>query len=60
MFLRITVKWDKESNVEHMWNGSPRGVCGSQSRGGKSAKGVWWNDVLKAVVERKEPASKDV
>ena len=31
-----------------------RGVWGSVRVGGKNLKNVWWNDMVKAAVERKE------
>ena len=33
-----------------------REVYGSLRAGGKNSKNVWWNDVVKPVVERKEAA----
>ena len=54
-------EWDKESNVEHMWEQkkwamveSTREVCESVSVGGKDQKSVWWNDVVKTSVERRK------
>ena len=39
---------------------SAREVCGSVKVGGKNPKNVWWNDVAKAEVERKEGAWKEI
>ena len=33
---------------------STREVCGQMRVGGDSQKNVWWSDVAKAAVERKE------
>ena len=39
---------------------SVREVCGSVRVGGMNPKNVWWNDVVKDGVERKEAAWKEV
>ena len=43
-----------------MMAGSPREVCGSERRREKNPKSMWWNDVVKAAVERKEAVWKKV
>ena len=55
------VEWDLENNVEHMWEQmkwsmveSARVVCGSVVVEGENPKSVWWNDLVKAAVKRKE------
>ena len=55
--------WDRDNNVEHMWEQvkrvmveSAREVCGSVRVGGKNPKSVWWNDEIKAAVKKKEAA----
>ena len=61
------VEWDRENNVEHMWEQvkramveSAREVCGSARVGGGNPKSVRWNDQANAAVERKEDAWKEV
>ena len=62
------VEWDKDNNVEHMWEQvkqaiveSAREVCGSVRIGGKNPKSVWWNDdEIKAVIRRKKAAWREV
>ena len=39
---------------------SAREVCGSVRMEGKNPKNVWWNDVVKDAVERKEAAWRSV
>ena len=39
---------------------STREVCSSKRVGGKSPNNVWWNNVVKPAVERKEAAWKEV
>ena len=39
---------------------SAREVCGSEKVRRKNPKNVWWNDMVKAAVERKEGAWKEV
>ena len=39
---------------------SAKEVCGSVRVGGKNPKNVWWNDEVKAAVNRKEVAWKEV
>ena len=55
---------DEGRNAEQMWEqvkcamvDSARKVCGSVKGDGKD---VWWNDMVKAAVERKEAAWKEV
>ena len=37
-----------------------RELCNSVRLGRKNPRSKWWNDVLKAAIERKEVARKDV
>ena len=39
---------------------SVREVCGLVRVGGKNPNSVWWNDMVKAAVRRKEVALKEV
>ena len=64
---RKRVEWDREINVEHMWEQvkraiveSAREVCGSVRAGGPNPKSFWWGHQVKAVVKRKEDAWKEV
>ena len=62
--LRIKrIEWDKEGNVEHVWEQvkrvmveTVREVCGSVR---KNPKCVWWNDVIKAAVKKKKAGCKE-
>ena len=61
------VEWDGINNVEHMWEWvkramveSTREVCGLVRVRGKTPKGVWWNDEIKAAVRKNEAAWKKV
>ena len=45
--------WEK---VKQVTVGSVREVCGSVGVGRENPKSVWWNDEVKAAVERKEAA----
>ena len=65
--LRGRVEWDRENNVEQMWEQvkrtmaeSAREVSGSVRVGGRNPKRVWWNDQVKTAVKRKEDAWKEV
>ena len=56
-------EWDRDNNVDHMWEQvkrammeSARKVCDSVRVGGKNPKIVWWNDEIKAAITRKEAA----
>ena len=61
------VEWEENNNVEHMLEQvkramveSARKVYGSGRVWGKNPKNVWWIDVIKAAVMRKEAAWKGI
>ena len=55
------VEWDRDNNVEHIWEQvkramvkSAREKCCSVKVGRKNTNSVWWDDKVKAAVRIKE------